>query len=109
MLNGRYYRLLCSSRARQQILSCDCAGDLLNRLEPGLDRLEAGSTASPIKQLLETHSTAGSIVHRCYPALESGSTAVAGVRLNGGYKSTALQFNSFERREDTPDRISNLT
>ena len=74
-----------------------------------LDRLETGSTASPIKQLLETHSTAGSIVHCCYPVLESGSTAVAGVRLNGGYKSAALQFNSFERREDTPDRNSNLT
>ena len=74
-----------------------------------LDRLETGSTASPIKQLLETHSTAGSIVHCCYPVLESGSTADAGVRLNGGYKSAALQFNSFERREDTPDRNSNLT
>ena len=45
----------------------------------------------------------------CYPVLESSSTAVAGVRLNGGNKSAALQFDSFERREDTPDRSSNLT
>ena len=35
-------------------------------------------------------------------------TAVSGDGLDGGYKSAVLQFVSFERREDTPDRTSNL-
>ena len=32
------------------------------------------------------------IVHCCYPVLESGSTAVTGGGLDGGYKSATLQF-----------------
>ena len=35
-------------------------------------------------------------------------TAVTGDGLDGRYKSAVLQFVSFERREDTPDRTSNL-
>ena len=41
-----------------------------------------------VEQLL----AAGIIVHCCYPVLESGSTAVTGDGLDGGYKSATLQF-----------------
>ena len=69
-----------------------------------LDRLETGSTGWRLarQQVLLV------IVHCCYLVLESGSTAVTGDWLDGGYKSAALQFFYFERREDTPDRTSNL-
>ena len=44
---------------------------------------------------------AGINEHCCYPVLESGSTAVTRDRLDGGYKSVALELVAFERREDT--------
>ena len=36
------------------------------------------------------------------------STAVTGVGVNGEYKSAALQFVSFDRREDAPESTGNL-
>ena len=59
--------------------------------------------------LPETGSTEGIIAHYCYPVLETGSTVVPKSSSTANIKvHEALQFVSFERREDTPDRTSNL-